>query len=846
MQTIRIHTNFTGTQKHVEEYDLDDLLSEQKRQRLRLLWTDPQAFNPAHTIELATVAAVESLARISDVLKAKGEDPEETAHFLIRVMFTLFAEDVGLLPEATFGRLLGAAKKHPEDFPEMCRELFGAMKVGRTTMQGRIPYINGGVFEATHAPALDLKAINLLHDASKRNWSQIDPTIFGTLFELVIDPGKRWQLGAHYTPLADILDVVEPVVFRPLREEWETVRSEIQPLLHDIEKNRAASGDLFTQQAATETLTGEVVGRLSAFQQRLAGVTVMDPAMGSGNFLYVTLRLLLDLELEVRETVRAVTLDLLPAPQVSPAQLLGMEVNPYAHEIAGMVLHIGYLQWMREHGEKREVSPVLRSLPGLTHCDAVMDGEEARPWPAAEFITGNPPFLGYSPMREQLGGGYVDRLRRAYAGKVPGQSDFVCYFFEQARENVEQGRTRRVGLIATNSISMGENARVLERITQTGSIFAAWPDRAWIQSGAAVRTAIVMFDGGEEQDRALLHHEGDERDPKRRVTVRTEVNTLHADLRSGPDLRSATALRSNAGRSFIGVIPGSKHFLLTKQDAQNIRNLPNPDGRDNSAVIRPFKVGKDVNGHDAERFIIDFSGLSAEEAAAYDQPMSIVRTLVKPQKDKMNRDINRRNWWRFNEERPGMRQAIKALSRFIVTSIVSEHRFFVFLGADVVPGNKLAVIASESYLDFGILNSRPHVLWAERKGSTHGVAGDLSYTPSTCFETFPFPDPDRAQAQAIEQAARHLEAMRAHLLSKRGGHGKPLTMTGIYNRLEAYRNTGTEEITGTAALARAHDTLDAAVAAAYGWPWPLGDAEVLEQLLAENLKRAQGRPTHES
>ncbi len=610
MQTIRVHTNFTGTQKHVEEYDLEDLLKEETRQRLRLLWTALQEFNPARAIELATVAAVESLAKISDALKKEGEDPEETAHFLIRVMFTLFAEDVGLLPKQTFTRLLKAALQHPEDFSPMCQELFEAMKVGRLTMQGRIPYINGGVFEATQAPNLDRTALNRLHDAAQRNWSKIDPIIFGTLFELVIDPEKRWQLGAHYTPLADILDVVEPVIFVPLRKEWETVRAEIQPMLHQIEENRAASGDLFTQQAETEQLTKEVVERLKAFQQRLASVRVMDPAMGSGNFLYVSLRLLLDLELEVRQTIRAVTLDQVPAAQVSPQQLLGMEVNAYAHEIAGMVLHIGYLQWLSEHGEKREVSPVLRSLPGLKHCDAVMDGPAAREWPEAEFIVGNPPFLGYSPMRQQLGGVYVDKLRGAYSGKIPGQSDFVCYFFEQARENVATGRTSRVGLIATNSIGMGENARVLERINESGSIFAAWPDRAWIQSGAAVRTAIVMFDDGSQTDKALLLHEGDERDPKRRRTIRTEVGAIHVDLCSGPDLRSAAQLSRNAGRSFIGVIPGSKHFLLSKQDAQNMQILPNPESHDNSAVIRPFKVGKDVNGHDAQRYIIDFSGLT--------------------------------------------------------------------------------------------------------------------------------------------------------------------------------------------------------------------------------------------
>lgn len=405
MQTIELHTNFTGTQKAVRVWKLEDLRDERQRDELRRIWTEPESFNPAHHIEVATVAAVESLAKVSEALKARGEPPELVAHFLVRTMFTLFAESVELIPKETFKRLLEAAQKHPEDFQEMCVELFGAMKVGRKTVVGRIPYINGGVFEDTSAPALTGAEINRLYDAAKRSWQQIDPTIFGTLFESVIDPGKRWQLGAHYTPLVDILDVVEPVVMRPLRAEWEALRGNLKPLMAEIETAHQQGGGLYADGALGQAQMDVAVGLLVTFQDRLAAVQVLDPAMGSGNFLYVTMRLLLDLEAEVRETIRTVTLNVPPPPKVGPRQMLGMEVNAYAHEIAGMVLWIGYLQWMREHGEAVKVSPVLDSVPGLVCQDAVYDPETGavRDWPKAEFIVGNPPFLGYSPMREQLG-----------------------------------------------------------------------------------------------------------------------------------------------------------------------------------------------------------------------------------------------------------------------------------------------------------------------------------------------------------------------------------------------------------------------------------------------------------
>ncbi|WP_161881486.1 class I SAM-dependent DNA methyltransferase [Deinococcus alpinitundrae] len=849
MKTIQVHTNFTGTQKEITVFTLENLLDENKRQELARVWTDPQAFNPTKRIEIATEAAVADLAKVSEVLRKDEADTEAIADFLVRVMFTMFAEDMELIPSGTFTRLLTEALKHEEDFKPMCEELFEAMKVGKSTLAGRIPYINGGVFENTSAPDLKGSEIRILRDAARRDWRQIDPTIFGTLFELVIDPERRWQLGAHYTPLSDILDVVEPVIMRPLRAEWDALRQELVPLIQEVEEARRKGGGLFVEDGLGQTQIDEAVSRLRAFQARLARVTVLDAAMGSGNFLYVTLRLLLDLELEVRATIRTLTEQEAVAvpPLISPRQLLGMEINKYAHEIAGMVLWIGYLQWLREHGEKRRESPVLDKLPGLVCHDAVMDGDKVREWPIAEFIVGNPPFLGYSPMREQLGSDNVDALRKAYGGRIPGFSDFVCYWFEKAREQVAAGKTKRVGLIATNSIRGNKNRVVLERIQRDANIFRAWPDRAWTQDGAAVRVSVVMFDDGSDPERVLLHHEGDERDVKARTEAAQMVASINPDLSTGASLEQAQKLKENSGRAFIGVVPGGE-FDIPGEKARAWLTLPNTSGVSNADVIKRFLVGEDITEGSKDRYTIDFNGLTEAQAAEYEEPFEHVVQKVKPKKLQMNRAARREKWWGYNESAGGMRRAVASLARFIGTSRVSKYRTFAWLEGDVIADGALTVIAADDDFMFGVLNSHLHNIWAFRLGTFMGKGNDTRYTPSTTFETFPFPKPDTAQHEAIEKAARQVENVRAMLLTKEDPYRKAnaetsstkklLTLTGAYNLLTTYRESGLEVIVGVKALARAHDALDTAVAAAYGWTWPLTDDELLEKLLALNLERA--------
>lgn len=718
LQKIEVHTNFTGTLKAVKTFTLEDLLDEGKRLELRKVWTEPEAFNPSAQAADVTKAVMRELVQIGDALKARGENPDEVAHFLVKCVFTLFAEDVGLLPRKTFARLLEAAEERPEDFRDMAGQLFALMKGGGVSMVGRIPHINGGVFTNPAAPDLKLEDVLTLKRAAGRDWRKLEPAIFGTLFERVIDPGKRSQLGAHYTPLADIVDVVEPVMLSPLRAEWEALRSRLTPLMELAEvAESAAGGDLWT--AAEGKERAEVVAALRTFQDRLAGVTVLDPACGSGNFLYTALRLLLDLEAEVRATLRNLTGQAQPV-KVSPRQMHGLERSEYAHEIAGMVLWIGYLQWLSEHGENiRDRSPVLDALPGLENRDAVLTGTEAAQWPAAEFITGNPPFLGNYKMREELGDAYAEALRSAYSGRVPGFADLVAYWFEKARENIAEGKTRRAGLIATNSIRGGKNRVVLERIADTGGIFRAWPDRAWIQDGAAVRTSIVCFDDGSEPRRVLLRHTGDESKPEERGTEAREVPRIHPDLTVSADLTGARRLKENAGKSFEGVKPAGK-FDLDGKTAREWLELPNPSGVSNADVLKPYIVGDDIADRSKDRWTVDFNQMSLEEAEKYRRPMKHVRENVKPARDTNNRAAYREKWWIYSEARPGMRFALKPLSRFIGTSRVAKHRAFVWLPINVVPSDLVTVIALADDVSFGILNSSIHAAWAFQMGTSLG------------------------------------------------------------------------------------------------------------------------------
>jgi len=822
LELFEVHTNFTGTAKQVYRFSLDDLLKNQATadcklpplEVLRAVFTDPARLRPDRSTADVTEMAAAEFATLADSLRARGVDPQRAAHFLMRLLFCLFAEDIGLLPPKLFSVLLERTRHRPADFKARLAQLFAAMATGGAFGADDIAHFNGDLF--TDAEVFDLSAedIETLLRVSKLDWSAIEPAIFGTLFERSLDPDKRSQLGAHYTSRDDIMLIVEPVLMAPLRRRWVEVKAKAEKLLERPKPGKAAGKKL--QTALRNLLLG--------FVHELSQVRVLDPACGSGNFLYVALKLLLDLWKEVSVFGATHGLAHLLPYQVNPAQLYGIEINVYAQELASVVVWIGYIQWLHDNGFGVPPPPILQRLDNIRRMDAVLThdahGGPLEPeWPQADVIIGNPPFLGDKKMREGLGDKYVDDLRALYADRVPGGADLVTYWFEKARAQIGENKAERAGLLATNSISMMGNRPVLERLKETGDIFMAWGDRPWILDGAAVRVSMIGFDNGAEKSRTL--------DGK-------AVDQIHADLTTGADVASAFALEENAGLCFLGVMKGGP-FQIDDATAQAMLTSPlNPNARPNSDVVRRRIGGQDVTGRRAEGWVIDFNEMPENEAALYEMPFEYVRRTVKPVRDR-NRDARMRvSWWLHGRSRPALREALKGKVRCIITPEVAKHRIFVWMSTDIVPDHTLHVIARADAYFFGVVHSRVHELWSIAQCSWIGVGNDPRYSSSRTFETFPFPwrpgrEPsDDTRVKAVAALADDLTTKRDAWLNPPGASAAELktrTLTNLYNQRPQW-------------LEDAHRALDKAVLAAYGWPEALSDAEILERLLALNRERA--------
>jgi type II restriction/modification system DNA methylase subunit YeeA len=824
-ERFEVHTNFTATRSQVYSFTLDELelgkptanCALEPLEVLKAVFNDPRELLPETAQARITSVVADKFATLADSLRAKGVPPQPAAHFLMRLLFCLFADSIGLLPEHLFRRMIEKDKGTPAKFARKLKQLFAAMSdkdaEGRTFGMHDIYYFNGGLFMDDEVFELDWRDLGVLNAAAALDWSQVEPAIFGTLFERSLDPDKRSQLGAHYTSKEDILLIVEPVVIEPLQRRWQFVKAEATAKAEAAEK---AKGREYTKlRADLEEMLLDWVAELSA-------VRVLDPACGSGNFLYIALRRMLDLWQDARVFAAQHGLPTFLDKQVHPSQLYGLETNIYAQELASVVVWIGYLQWLNQNGIGWPVEPILRKLDNIQHRDAILthdaEGRPAEPaWPEVDYIIGNPPFLGDKKMRGELGDVYVDELRQLYANRVPGGADLVTFWFERARAQIEAGKAKRAGLLATNSIRMVGNRPVLERILASGGIFMAWSDRPWILDGAAVRVSLVGFDDGSQKERVL---DG------------LPVSEIHADLTASANVASALPLPENAGLCFLGVMKGGP-FDLTEEQARAMLTTPlNPNGRPNSDVVKHRLIGRDIVQRSQDGWLIDFVEMAEAEAALYEQPFEYVREHVKPLRNTNNRKRMKERWWLHGENRPGMRRALAGLQRCIVTPEVAKHRIFVWMNTDAVADHTCHVIARADDYAFGVIHSKAHELWSLGVGST--LEDRPRYTATACFETFPFPWPPGCEAgesalvEAIAEAARELVAKRDAWLNPPGSSAEDLkkrTLTNLYNARPAW-------------LADAHRKLDEAVFAAYGWPATLTDAEVLEHLLALNHQRA--------
>jgi type II restriction/modification system DNA methylase subunit YeeA len=809
---IVIHTNFTNSIKRVYPLTLDDLLVPSQLAILRAAFYNPDELRAVQTAAQVTEQAASQFARLATILQKYGEEPQKVAHFLIRLLFCLFAEDIGLLPNRVFTHLVERSRTRPKAFSAQLQQLFSAMSTGGWFGSEEIVYFDGRLFDDAQMIELDSEGLDILAKVSGLDWSSIEPSVFGTLFERSLDPSKRAQLGAHYTSKEDILLIIEPVLMAPLRRRWTEVQAQAATL---ADKREAAKAGQRTK------LQNELANLFTGFAGEIAGMQVLDPACGSGNFLYVALRQLLDLEKEVITSAGDLNVGRF-FPSVNPAQLHGIEINEYAHELAQTTIWIGYIQWLNENGFSFPGEPILRLLDNIQQTDAILafdyKGLPVEPeWPNVDVIIGNPPFLGGNKIRHELGSQYVDRLFTLYNGRVPAFADLVCYWFEKARDMIAKNRARRVGLLATQGIRGGVNRKVLEKIKETGDIFWAQSDRDWILDGANLHISMVGFDKGTEYTKVLdgIH-----------------VSQIYSDLSKTIDLTVAVPLKENQGLGFRGNQKGGP-FDITEGQAEELLNGHNPNSRPNSEVIRPWVNGIDITQRNRNMWLIDFGiEMSLEKAALYEKPFEYVKENVYPVRKDNNRKAYRDRWWIHAEARPSMREAISSLNRYIVTPHVSKHRLFVWLNNRVIPDHQLIVIARSDDYFFGVLHSKAHEVWALHLGTA--LEDRPRYTPTTTFETFPFPWPPGSEPQndprliAISDAARELVESRDKWLNPKDINEQELrkrTLTNLYNQNPTW-------------LQNAHRKLDRAVFAAYGWPDTLTDEEILERLLKLNLKRA--------
>ena len=855
-----IHTHFTGTPSETHTIRLEDIGTPENQQKLRWLFTDPEKFRPGRTVLDITTDAAGRFADIARSMTTRGHDPQKVAHFLIQCLFCMFAEDIGLLPRKLFERIIDKRQGDSGKLAHSITELFQAMRAGGDFLLEDIAWFNGGLFEHVDVPEMTPAEVDALLKASKMDWSAIEPSILGTLFERGLDPKVRAPLGANYTDPATIMKLVGPVLVAPLEREWDAAKARLAPL---IDKYQAGGkGSQKAMQEAQAVFLG--------YLERLRNFRVLDPACGSGNFLYLSLRALKDLEHRANLDAEALGLHRQLTIETSPDNVLGLEINAYAAELARVTVWIGEIQWMFKHGYDCRRNPILAPLSHIENRDALIQYEQGTdwdgvapvtgeathgemdvasnaPWPACDVIVGNPPFLGDKVMRAELGDGYVDCLRRTFKGRVPGGADLVTYWFERAREQIEAGLCQAAGLVATNSIRGGANRKVLDRIVETTRIFEAWSDEPWVNEGAAVRVSLICFGN---RTGAVLD--------KKTVTV------INADLTAGADLNlvSAKSLLENSETAFQGPTKGGA-FDVPGATARIWLLQPNANGRPNSDVLRPWANGQAITGRWPDTWIVDFNEQPEEVAALYEQPFEHVLENVKPERDKTARERRRRLWWQYNEPAPGQRKAVTGLTRYIVSPEVSKHRLFVWLPATVAPDKNLVVIARADDVTFGILHSRIHELWALRLGTS--LEDRPRYTSKSTFRTFPFPAgmtpadtaagaPEGPAAETIAAAARRLDELRSNWLNPadwvdwvitpeeeaagfpkrpvaRPGHEAELkkrTLTNLYNQRPAW-------------LANAHAALDAAVASAYGWADyspAMADDEILRRLLQLNQARA--------
>jgi hypothetical protein len=894
--TIEVYADFSRQGKNYAQFPnrnefritMDDLQRQEVRDRLRDIWTAPLSLDPATRAAEVTQGIAALLAKMTQSLEARAklEDPTQKAEnayriskFLMRCIFAMFSEDIGLLPAGGFLKLIELYKGRADRFHLAANDFFDKMDKGghMAAIQADIRRFNGGLFREAITVPITEDELGLLEQAARRDWRNVEPAIFGTLLEQALSERERSSLGAHYTPRAYVERLVVPTIVEPLREDWDIVQSDA--IGKFLEGNAPAAREA-----------------VKHFHDRLCDTLVLDPACGTGNFLYVALELMKRLEGEVLDFLKELGEPGEPLRTIDPHQFLGIEKNPRAVPIAELVLWIGFIQWWFRTRERAILQePILKDFGMIREGDAVLafDREEllkdesgrlitrsdpeatklhpitgelipdpdvrlpvyryvnprSAKWEMADFIVGNPPFIGGKDIRAELGDGYAEALWKS-RGKRTDSIDFVMYWWDMAANmlRAKGSRLRRFGFITTNSITQKFSRRVLEKHLKAPknpiSLLFAVPDHPWVKSGkntgkrAAVRIAMTVAERGEREGQlAEVIHESQLDTDQPRVALKAAAGRISSDF-SLVDVR-ARSLLATSGLAGRGVQLMGDGFIVTPQQARAL-GLNRDVGLDQH--IRAYRNGRDLTSRPRGVMVIDLFGMTEDEVRKrYPSIYQHVWDRVHPERAINNRDSYRKAWWVFGEPRRDLRPALIGQSRFIATVETAKHRVFEFLPGEVLPDNKLIVVASECAFVLGVLSSRLHVRWALRVGGR--LEDRPVYVKSDCFDPFPFPDASEAQKSAIRALAEELDALRKRVLVEHDF----LTMTKLYNVRDKLlkgdaldeSDRAIHEAGSVGVIHELHQRIDRSVADAYGWPADLSDEDILARLVALNAERAE-------
>nr|WP_051284305.1 DNA methyltransferase [Desulforegula conservatrix] len=744
----------------LDKFNINDL--ENRWRALAFLSKEPIVPIFANNVEKATKEAVEQLLNVYHSLINRGEEKNKVQKFVLQLLVCFFSEDAGLFPVDGFFLDLIRDCKNTQSAYDLFPALFRQMNNKNKAKGGRfknVPYFNGGLFKEIDPVDLTDYEIALIEKTATFNWRHVEPAIFGNIFEYSMDSDAQHAMGAHYTYEKDIMKIIRPTIIQPILEEIKKANT-----LEKLRKIRAGLGQL----------------------------KILDPACGSGNFLYVALRELKNLELEIlskiNENFKSYNIRDVDSV-IQTKQFYGMDINPFAVELAKVTLSFGkkiFNGMFSEYIKKNQLSLefVDKTLP-FDDLDRNIVVKDAlfNEWPKADIIIGNPPFLGGKYLRTERGDDYAEKIYKAFPD-AKGQPDLCVFWFQKANDSSAE----RIGLVGTNSISQGVSRKAsLDYISaNNGTIISAVSTQVW--SGTAnVHVSLVNW----VKNKKII--------PSDIFLDEQKVNFINSSLKAEADYTVAKPLKENENLSFQACELSGKGFIVSAATAKEWIKKD----KKNKEVLKPMLDGKTLVSPGIELdWVIDFNDMTLEKASGYKVPFEHVKQNIRPER-MLNKEKSRsEKWWLFGRSRPQMRKAFKGLECYFCLPKVAKYTCFRPIDVSVLPCEANMVVASDDFFILGILNSKIHMDWVLAQCST--LKSDTRYTNTTCFLTFPFPHEAKdALKQKVREIMKELEDFRSQEAISRN-----CTITKLYNDFFSEPSSN---------LFKLHKKLDKTVCACYGW-----------------------------